>query len=261
MTTTFPGVSTMSIPTRPTLRVYSMDNRGLTAEQIAVTFAMTSRSPDPFDHIAEQVSEQKAADFNNRWIVGYGHASVTEHAVLHLALENLSRMAADRVLDNRLASYTEKSSRYQVIALHYFHIPDEISHTAGILHTYHTTCDSLFATYLRITKSITDYLGSNTLKHPDESDSAYRLRLRLRRRATDASRSVLPAATLTNLGLTANARTLERVISKLLSGDLAEVNEIGRLLRNDWLAGQFRQQPATYPAYGYWHTRPIPSAT
>lgn len=257
MTATFPGVSAMSIPTRPTLRVYSMDNRGLTAEQIAVTFAMTSRSPDPFDHIAEQVSEQKAADFNNRWIVGYGHASVAEHAVLHLALENLSRLAADRVLDNRLASYTEKSSRYQVIAPHYFHIPDEIGHTAGILNTYRTTCDSLFATYLRITKSITDYLGANTLQHPDESDSAYRLRLR--RRATDASRSVLPAATLTNLGLTANARTLERAISKLLSGDLAEVNEIGRRLRNasqplaptlvkyaqrnDWLAGQFRQQP------------------
>lgn len=234
-----------------------MDDRGLTAEQIAVTFAMTSRRPDPFDLIAEQVSEQKAADFNNRWIVGYGHASVAEHAVLHLALENLSRLAADQVLDNRLASYTEKSSRYQVIAPHHFHIPDEISHAPEILHTYRTTCDSLFAAYRRITKSITEYLGANTLQLPDESDTAYHLRLR--RQATDASRSVLPAATLTNLGLTANARTLERAISKLLSSNLAEVNEIGRLLHNasqplaptlvkyahhnDWLAGLFRQQP------------------
>ena len=80
-------------------RVYPLDELGLTEEQIAVAFAMTSRRPEAFDEIAKQVSEEKAADFNERWVLGYGHASVAEHAVVHLAVENVSRstnLAASR---------------------------------------------------------------------------------------------------------------------------------------------------------------------
>ncbi|MEK7806597.1 MAG: FAD-dependent thymidylate synthase, partial [Chloroflexota bacterium] len=95
-------------------RVYPLDAHELTEEQIAVVFAMTSRRPEPFDEIARQVTQEKAADFHERWVLGYGHASVAEHAVLHLAVENVSRLACDTLEDNRLASYTEKSSRYQV---------------------------------------------------------------------------------------------------------------------------------------------------
>ena len=96
-------------------RIYPLDPRELTQEQLAVAFAMTSRNPQPFDEIARQVSEARAADFHERWVLNYGHASVAEHAVLHLAVENVSRLACDTLEDNRLASYTEKSSRYQVL--------------------------------------------------------------------------------------------------------------------------------------------------
>ena len=78
-------------------RVYPLDPRALTEEQIAVAFAMTSRRPEPFDEIAQQVSEATAADFHERWVLGYGHASVAEHAVVHLAVENISRLACGRV--------------------------------------------------------------------------------------------------------------------------------------------------------------------
>ncbi len=74
-------------------RVYPMDAHDLSEEQIAVAFAMTSRRPEAFDEIAEQVSKEKAADFHERWVLGYGHASVAEHAVVHLAVENVSRLA------------------------------------------------------------------------------------------------------------------------------------------------------------------------
>ena len=76
-------------------RVYPLDSRNLSEEQIAVTFAMTSRRPEPFDETARQVSEATAADFHERWVVGYGHASVAEHAVVRLAVENISRIATD----------------------------------------------------------------------------------------------------------------------------------------------------------------------
>ena len=82
-------------------RIYPLDAHDLTEEQIAVAFAMTSRRPEAFDEIAKQVSQEKAADFHERWVLGYGHGSVAEHAVVHLAVENVSRLACDTLEDNR----------------------------------------------------------------------------------------------------------------------------------------------------------------
>ncbi|HEX8992347.1 MAG TPA: FAD-dependent thymidylate synthase, partial [Anaerolineales bacterium] len=54
------------------------------------------------------------------------HASVAEHAVLHLALENVSRLAIECIESNRLASYTEKSTRYQKWSPDDFFVPAEL---------------------------------------------------------------------------------------------------------------------------------------
>ncbi len=213
------------------MRVYPLDPRSLSQEQIAVTFAMTSRSPEPFDEIAKVVSEAKAADFNEKWVVGYGHASVAEHAVLHMAVENISRLACDELEDNRLASYTEKSSRYQVIDRGSYHVPRELEGNPALHRLYVETCDLLFETYHRLLERTTAHLKAQDPKRPEERDGAYNLRIR--RIATDHCRFVLPASTLTNVGVTMNARTLEHAITKLLSSELAECREIGGRLKEE----------------------------
>ena len=210
-------------------RVYPLDNRELSEEQIAVAFAMTSRRPEPFDEIARQVSEESAADFHERWVLGYGHASVAEHAVVHLAVENISRLACDGLEDNRLASYTEKSSRYQVMEPGYFHVPSELDGQGPLRREYVETCQRLFDIYHQLIDGCLEYLRGVHPKRSRESDAAYNLRLR--RIATDGCRSVLPASTLTNVGVTANARTLEHAISKLMSAELMEEREIGADVR------------------------------
>ena len=210
-------------------RVYPLDAHDLSEEEIAVAFAMTSRRPQPFDEIAQEVSREKAADFHERWVLGYGHASVAEHAVLHLAVENISRLACDTLEDNRLASYTEKSSRYQVMPQDYFHIPAELDDWPEARAGYVATVQELFAGYLRLIDGCLDYLQRVDPQGSRERDGAYRLRLR--RLATDSCRSVLPAATLTNVGVTANARVLEHAISKLMSSGLAEERVLGEQLR------------------------------
>jgi thymidylate synthase ThyX len=80
----------------------------------AVTFAKCSRSADPFDKIAKELTEEKSAEFNEKWVVGFGHSSIAEHAVISLAVENVSNIATKFLEDSRLASFTEKSSRYQI---------------------------------------------------------------------------------------------------------------------------------------------------
>ena len=211
-------------------RIYPLSPRDLTEEQIAVTFAMTSRSPEPFDEIAQHVSAERAADFNERWVVGYGHASVAEHAIVHLAVENISRLACDALEDNRLASYTEKSSRYQVIDTDSFHVPGELDGRSDLREHYITTCRNLFATYHHLLDGVQVHLRATLPQRDNERVPAYNLRLR--RLATDACRSILPAATLTNVGITANARTLEHAITKLMSSNLAEERDIGLEIRD-----------------------------
>ena len=213
-----------------TRRVYPLDARQLTEEQIAVAFAMTSRRPESFDEIAQQVTQEKAADFHERWVLGYGHASVAEHAVLHLAVENISRIACDTLEDNRLASYTEKSSRYQVFPEGYYHTPSELDGQPDLNEIYRQTCDALFRDYQRCIDGCIEYLSTQHPQREKERDGAYNLRLR--RIATDSARLLLPAACLTNVGVTANARVLEHAISKLLSSELEEERGLGEELRD-----------------------------
>ena len=209
----------------PARRIYPLDAPNLTEEPIAVIFAMTSRSPDSFDGIATHVSGDKAAQFHEKYVLDYGHASVAEHAVLHLAIENISRLACDTIEDNRLASFTEKSSRYQVIQQGYFHTPKELDEDQSLRKTYQDTCNHLFNVYHELVPATISFLKEGNPKTEGESDQAYNLRMR--RIATDSCRSVLPASTLTNVGLTANACTMEYAITKLLSSNIQEEVEIG----------------------------------
>lgn len=214
-------------------RVYPLDAHALTEEQIAVAFAMTSRRPESFDDIARQVSQEKAADFHERWVLGYGHASVAEHAVVHLAVENISRLAADTLEDNRLASYTEKSSRYQVLPPEGYHVPRELrlKSEPDLDQVYRAACRRLFQAYQRCLDGCQAHLQGLHPKDTGEREAAYRLRLR--RIATDSCRAVLPAATLTNVGVTANARVLEHAITKLLSSELTEEQDLGQELKEE----------------------------
>src|SRR5512139_1581960 len=106
--------------------IYLLSPKQLSPETIAVAFAKTSRSPESFRDIAAELTDETSAKFHEKWVVGYGHASVAEHAVLHIAIENISRLAVECIESNRLASYTEKSTRYQKWDSDNFFIPPEL---------------------------------------------------------------------------------------------------------------------------------------
>ncbi len=211
-------------------RVYPLSPRDLTEEQIAVVFAMTSRRPEPFCEISQQVSRETAASFHERWVLGYGHASVAEHAVLHMAVENVSRLACDTLEDNRLGSYTEKSSRYQLLGPGYYYVPAELDPHPELRALYISTCDHLSGAYARAVEGATSHLKSRVPQRDGERDSAYALRIR--RQAIDSCRFLLPASTLTNVGVTMNARLMEHAITKLLSSELAEERSLGDDLKD-----------------------------
>ena len=212
----------------PNRDIYLLSPRALSPETIAVAFAKTSRSPESFRDIAAELSDESSAKFHEKWVVGYGHASVAEHAVLHLAFENVSRIAIESVESNRLASYTEKSTRYQRWGSDDFTIPPELdSHP---LHDeYVDTIRLLFKAYADSLTPVQTLIFERFPRREKESDEAWDRRIRSK--YVDVCRFLLPAAALANVGMTANARVIENTIRKMLSHELAEVREIGKKTR------------------------------
>ncbi len=223
---------------------------GLPEEVIAVLFAYYSRSrddlrtslarlladkelaldDDPDDPREFGLAIEKARAFHEKWVVGYGHASVAEHAIVHLAIEDVSILASKEIEDLRLASFTEKSTRYVVFTDGSFHqlcgeLPDHLGTQ------YVDSCRRLFRVYLDLIPKVTEKLEAKYPKQEGQTQAAYESVIRAR--ALDLVRGLLPASTLTSLGLTANARTLAAGISKLGASKHEEVRGIARQMRKE----------------------------
>ncbi len=230
--------------------VFALKN--LPEEVVAVLFAYYSRSRDSLRaNLLRLLKEQdldldrrlavtaaadsdlaaarrKAREFHEKWVVGYGHASVAEHAVAHLALEDVSIVASKVIEDARLASFTEKSTRYVVFDPEcFFREPRILASRHAAL--YEATCRRLLQTYDALMEQVTDAVRADARRRDKQTERAFDAACRAK--ACDVLRYLLPAATLTNIGLTANGRTLEHLITKLLSHPFAECQAIGAAIK------------------------------
>ena len=209
--------------------IYLLSPKEYSPETIAVAFAKTSRAPESFREIAAGLTDEKSAQFHEKWVVGYGHASVAEHAVLHLAIENASRLAMESIESNRLASYTEKSTRYQKWDADAFHIPVELD-GHPLRDEYIATCHNLFETYAAALEPVKAVVQQAVPQREGEKDTVWDRRIRSQ--YVDVCRFLLPASALANVGMTANGRVLENAIRKWRSSPLAEMREIGETIKD-----------------------------
>ncbi len=207
-------------------RIYTLN--GYPPEVIAVAFAKTSRTPEPFDQIASELNEDKSRQFHEKWVINYGHSSIAEHSVLSIALENVSILFTKVIEDNRLASFTEKSTRYQVFDKEHYYLPENVLNSE-VGKEYRETCDFLIDTYTELFEKMNEYMKTKFVKSDEETDGAYAMKIK--NKVLDNIRYMLPVACLTNLGMTINARNLSRAIVKLLSNPLKEMQEIGQELK------------------------------
>lgn len=226
--------------------------RNLPEEVVAVLFAYYSRSredlrtnllkllqdsdldvtgpppADPDDETELVLARRKAREFHERWVVGYGHASVAEHAVAHVAIEEVSIVASKIIEDCRLAAYTEKSTRYVPFTRAYYPCPEL---PEGLRDAYRSAVEALFDAYEELLPQVTDRVAATADRSAFKTERGFLNSCRAQ--ACDALRYLLPASTHTNIGLTANARTLEHLISKLLSHPLIEARETGERIRTE----------------------------
>ena len=198
-----------------------------TPEQIAVAIAKCSRSDAPFDQNLREVSLENAASFHEKWVVGYGHGSVAEHAVGSVALERISQVVIKILEDSRLASYTEKSSRYVVFTRDLVVIPEALK-KGEIAQRVEAYLDRLYNLYDDIQNAVRPLMTSRFPKTEDMPDRAYEATTKAR--VCDVARYTLPAAAAGNLGMTANARVWAHVITKLASSPHQEAQDLAKTL-------------------------------
>jgi thymidylate synthase ThyX len=177
------------------------------------------------------VAIRKAQNFYDRILDGYGDDSIGELGGAHLAIENVSMIAAKIVEDSRIGgSPLEKSTRYiyfdQKVDGEYLYYREPILMTSAFREIYVKTCNALFETYSSLIPPLTELMEKKFPKEHDVSRVAYTAALRAK--VLDCLRGLLPSSALTNMGMYGNGRFFETLIQKLNSHNLAEMQNIGR---------------------------------
>ena len=197
--------------------------------------------------------------FYGRVLAGYGDDSVAELGTAQVAMEGLSNIAVQKIEDRRIGlSYLEKSSRYvpwdakRGGKYAYYRGPDIM----GSRHekAYEEACDLSFDTYSHALPLVRKYVselspiddmpfrdsesGDMVPFHKLTAQADIRAAERAHKnsvnaRALDLVRGLLPASTLTNVGVAGNGRAFEYLISVLRSSTLCEEKLAGDRLAKE----------------------------
>ena len=179
----------------------------------------------------QMMAIQKAQNFYDRILDGYGDDSIGELGGAHLAVENISMLAAKVIEDSRIGgSPLEKSTRYiyfdQKVNGQYLFYQEPVLMTSAYRDLYLDTCNHLFETYSKLIPPLTALIEQGFPKDPTVSKAAYTAALRAK--VLDCLRGLLPASAMTNMGVFGNGRFFETLLQKLNAHNLAEMQEIGK---------------------------------
>ena len=192
-------------------------------------------------------NENRGEEFYNRVLLEYGDDSVAELGEAQIAIEGLSNIAVKKIEDRRIGlSYLEKSSRYVTWdkkingEYKFFREPDIMN--SKFADKYLESCNFDFEIYSKniqpmisfiqerepinnqkFKNNAGDEVSFSRLSSEEDIKSATRIyNATIKAKALDILRGILPASTLTNVGITGNGRAFEYLLTILHSSKLEE---------------------------------------
>jgi len=176
----------------------------------------------------------RAQDFYDRILDGYGDDSIGELGGAHLAAEGISMLAAKALQDARIGgSPLEKSTRYvsfgQEVHGDFLFYKEPVLIASRHRQRYVELCRALFTAYRELHEPVASYIRGVSPRGEDVGERAWRASVNAR--AYDALRGLLPAATLTNMGVFGNGRFFESLLIKLHLAELEELRTLGQAMR------------------------------
>jgi thymidylate synthase ThyX len=175
------------------------------------------------------VGLERAEQLYDRVFTQYGDDSVAQLGAAHIAVEQASNILTKVLEWGRLASYLEQSTRYIFYDAPLgdrfrYQIPTELG-VAGLEHEYVDAMDRQFTAYRDVVQRLVPYYEE---LHPrQDGDSNFVWRSTIRAKACDDARGLLPASTLSNVGVFASGQAYEALLLRMAAHPLEEVQWFG----------------------------------
>ena len=171
---------------------------------------------------------ERAAQLYERVFVGYGDDSVAQLGGAHVACEWVSNILTKILQRPRLGAYLEQSTRYIAYDApmpggghRYYRDPD-------LGPEYADAMDELFSTYAASLPVVTAWAEAEFPRTDGEPDAAHARAIKAK--ALDLLRGLLPAASLSHMGIFATGQTYEQLILHLLANPLPEARHYGEMI-------------------------------
>ena len=178
---------------------------------------------------------RRAERLYERVLGEYGDDSVAQLGGAHVACEQASNILTKVLEWGRLAAYLEQSTRYiyydrKLGGRYRYIVPPEIR---GSDHEgrYREEMDRQFETYSSIVRRLTEYFAAKFPRAPGDRMRVWRSTIRAK--ACDTARGLLPAATLSNVGIFGTGQAYESLLLRMRASQLAEVHVYYKLLLNE----------------------------
>ncbi|HEY0343885.1 MAG TPA: FAD-dependent thymidylate synthase [Solirubrobacteraceae bacterium] len=171
----------------------------------------------------------RAADFYERVFVGYGDDSIAQLGGAHVACEWVSNVLTKVLQRPRLGAYLEQSTRY----IAYDAAIDGTSRyryyrDAGLGRDYEAAMDAVFDIYAAALPRVQAWAEERYPAAAGESPRAHARAVKAK--ALDLLRGLLPAASLSHMGIFASGQTYEQLILHLLAHPLPEARHYGAMI-------------------------------
>jgi thymidylate synthase ThyX len=170
------------------------------------------------------VGLRRAEELYDKVFFEYGDDSVAQLGGVHLACEQASNVLTKVLEWGRLMAYLEQSTRYIAYdqrlggRYRYYRDPDILSSNLGT--RYVADMDRIFDAYSSLVPQVQEFFKATTPKDPSDSDFAYRTAIKAR--SLDAIRGMLPASSLSNLGIYGTGQAYEALLLRMRSHPLPE---------------------------------------
>jgi thymidylate synthase ThyX len=170
------------------------------------------------------VGVRRAVELYERVFVEYGDDSVAQLGGVHLACEQASNVLTKVLEWGRLMAYLEQSTRYiaynQRLSGRYRYYRDPAVLDSPLGARYVGEMDRMFDTYGELLEQVQAWL---TVRHPrSPGDSDFVHRQAIRAKALDAVRGLLPAASLSNVGIYGTGQAYEQLLVRMRAHPLPE---------------------------------------
>ena len=182
--------------------------------------------PERVGALDRDVEGARAAELFERIFVGFGDDSVAQLGGAHIAVEWCSNVLTKVLQRPRLASYLEQSTRYIAYDAPMPGGGYRYHRDAALGPEYEQAMDSLFGAYSQALPRVADWVDSTYPAAPGESEAVRRRAVKAK--ALDLLRGLLPAASLSHMGIYASGQAYEQLILHLLAHPLPEARVCGK---------------------------------